>query len=108
MRRTLDIRCQCGHRISSKEIIKQGIFMSHWKPLYRYVRYRCSRCRRVGETLMDHRLWDALASPRPREEATEEERARFNRMGPITANEAIEFARRLTRLRPSDVVSLSR
>lgn len=105
MRGKLRIRCKCGHRISGKEVLRQGIFMSHWQPLYAYVRYRCSRCKRIGEKLVDYRLWGRAARRSPSEVA-DEERARFERMGPITANEVIEFARTLERSGSLDVTSL--
>jgi hypothetical protein len=94
------IRCSCGRRISAREVLRHGIFMHHYRPLYAYVRYRCARCKRLGEKLIDYELWDQSVLHQPSEELTEEEQARFDQMGEIEPDEVIQFVagvRRLTR-----------
>ena len=100
------IRCSCGHRISAKEVLRHGIFMHRYRPLYAYVRYRCSRCKRLGEKLIDYELWDQSVLREPSAELTEEERTRFQQMGKISSDEVIEFVVALRQLKTLDVATL--
>lgn len=100
------IRCSCGHRISAREVLKHGIMMAHWQPLYAYVRYRCSRCKRLGERVVDYERWDQSALKEYTGEITEQERTKFDRMPPITSDEIIRFATALAAASDSDVISV--
>jgi DNA-directed RNA polymerase subunit RPC12/RpoP len=85
------IRCNCGHRIVRKDVIHTGLYLSVLGPSYVYVRYRCGRCKRVGEKLVEQDSWDpsVLQATRPRPE--EADLKRFESMGEITAEEVIDF-----------------
>ncbi len=100
------IQCSCGHRISAKEVLRHGIFMHRYQPLYAYVRYRCARCKRLGEKLIDYELWDQSVLHRPSGEVTEEERTQFADMGEIQLDEMIEFVTGLKQLRRRDIMAL--
>jgi len=58
------ITCSCGRQIEGREVLQQGYFMTAWRPVWVYVKYRCSRCRMLGERLVDYTQWtdDALSS----------------------------------------------
>ena len=43
------IVCACGRQIEGREVLQQGYFMSRWKPVWVFLKYRCSRCRMLGE-----------------------------------------------------------
>lgn len=102
----IGIRCSCGHRISAREVLKHGIMMAHWQPLYAYVRYRCSRCKRLGERVVDYERWDQSKLKASIGELTEEERAKFDGMPPIASDEIIRFAKALAEASESDVISV--
>ncbi len=97
------IQCSCGHRISAKEVLRHGIFMHRYRPLYAYVRYRCARCKRLGEKLVDYERWDQSVLHQPSGELTEDERAQFKQMGRIQPDEVIEFVAGLKQLRRGDL-----
>ncbi|MFQ6132810.1 MAG: hypothetical protein ACE5R4_12290 [Armatimonadota bacterium] len=100
------IRCSCGQRISAREVLKHGIMMAHWQPLYAYIRYRCSRCQRLGERVVDYKRWDQSELRESASEVTQEERAKFERLPPITSDEIIRFAKALAEAGDSDVISV--
>jgi DNA-directed RNA polymerase subunit RPC12/RpoP len=96
------IKCTCGHRVVRKDVIQTGLYLSVLGPSYVYVRYRCGRCKRVGEKLVEQDSWDPSVL-RPSRRAsrrgpTETEMRRFSQMGEITAEEVIDFHYALDRL----------
>ncbi len=102
------IVCVCGHRIEAREILQHGYFMSHWEPVWVYVKYRCSRCKMMGEKLVDYKNWDESYLDHEGGEPTSEESTRFLAMGQIDEEEVRDFARRIRRLRSSDLDKLAR
>jgi len=85
------IRCNCGHRVVRKDVIQTGLYLSVLGPSYVYVRYRCGRCKRMGEQLVEQESWDPAVlrpAPRPRSEV---DLRRFAAMGDITPDEVIAF-----------------
>lgn len=92
------IRCNCGHRIVRKDVIQTGLYLSVMGPSYVYVRYRCGRCKRVGEKLVDQDAWDPSVLQPPRRKPEEADLKRFESMGEITPDEVIEFHYALDRL----------
>ncbi|MBM3501555.1 MAG: hypothetical protein FJX74_23110 [Armatimonadetes bacterium] len=96
MSSTPGILCSCGRRIESREVLQHGYFMNHWKPVWVFVKYRCSRCRMLGEQLVDYSQWDGsiLEGETP--------------AGEIDDDEVRRFAEQLRALRPSDLDNLAR
>ena len=88
------IRCSCGCRITESDIQQQGFVMSQWKPVFVYLRYHCPHCHEAGEELVDLADW-AISLLRQPTDLTPQERERLAALGPIGADEVIEFARRL-------------
>jgi hypothetical protein len=85
------IRCNCGHRVVRRDVIQTGLYLSVLGPSYVYVRYRCGRCKRMGEQLVEQEAWDpSVLQPAPRLRA-EVDLARFRQMGEITPDEIIAF-----------------
>lgn len=96
------IRCNCGHRVVRKDVIQTGLYLSVLGPSYVYVRYRCGRCKRVGEKLVEQESWDpAVLQPASRTR-NEADIRRFEEMGEITAEEIIDFHYGLERLEEAD------
>jgi DNA-directed RNA polymerase subunit RPC12/RpoP len=92
------IRCSCGHRVVSREVIQTGLYLSVLGPSFVYVRYRCGRCKRVGEKLVQEDAWDPSVLQTPLPKANESDRQRFEEMGDITPEEVIDFHFALERL----------
>lgn len=90
------IRCSCGCRITERDVQQQGFVMSHWKPVFVYLRYRCPQCHAAGEDLINVEEWDISLLREPAE-LTPEEIERLAELGPIEANEIIEFSVHLSR-----------
>jgi DNA-directed RNA polymerase subunit RPC12/RpoP len=89
------IKCACGHRVVRKDVLQTGLYLSVLGPSYIYVRYRCGRCKRVGEKLVEQEAWDpsVLRADRRsnRPGLSKAEIRRFAKMGEITADEIIDF-----------------
>jgi hypothetical protein len=81
-----------------KDVIQTGLYLSVLGPSYVYVRYRCGRCKRVGEKLIEQEAWDPSVLQPARRGPTEAEIRRFSQMGEITPEEIIDFHFALNRL----------
>ncbi len=108
MSATPRIICTCGRQIEAREILQHGYFMSHWEPVWVYVKYRCSRCKMMGEKLVDYKNWDESVLGHESAEPSSEEATRFLAMGQIDDEEVRAFARRIRTVRPSDLEKLAR
>lgn len=85
------ITCNCGQRIVSKDVLQKGQYLRLFGPSFVYVKYRCSRCKRLGEKFIEQDKWDdALLRDIP-VEIDAEEKKRFEKLGPITIDEVIDF-----------------
>jgi hypothetical protein len=85
------VTCNCGHHIGTQEILQTSLYLSLLGPSFVYVRFRCARCKRVGEQLVREEKWNR-AMLRPEAPAlSAEERRRFEALGPITPAEKIDF-----------------
>ena len=96
------IRCNCGHRVVRKDVIQTGLYLSVLGPSYVYVRYRCGRCRRVGEKLVEQESWDPAVLHPARRRREDADIRRFEEMGEITPEEIIDFHYGLERLGAAD------
>lgn len=92
------IKCSCGHRIVRKDVIQTGLYLSVLGPSFVYVRYRCGRCKRVGEKLVEQETWDPSVLQPVRRGVNESDLRRFAEMGEITPEEVIDFHYSLERL----------
>ncbi len=102
------IRCSCGHRIGAREILQHGYIMTHGTPVLVYVKYRCSRCKRLGQKVVDYHDWDESLLRVDHSELTEAERRRFEALGPITDDELLEFHLQIASLKTIDTNVLRR
>jgi len=79
-------------------VLQTGLYLSVLGPSYVYVRYRCGRCKRVGEKLVEQEAWDPGVLGPTKQEAPERDLGKFAEMGEITAEEVIDFHFALERL----------
>ncbi len=79
-------------------MIQTGLYLSVLGPSYVYVRYRCGRCKRVGEKLVEQEAWDPSVLQPVRATRNEVDTRRFEEMGEITPEEIIDFHFALERL----------
>lgn len=72
-------------------MLQTGLYLSVLGPSYVYVRYRCGRCKRVGEKLVEQERWDpSTLEPRAAQRPSRD-LERFAAMGDITPEEIIDF-----------------
>ncbi len=76
-------------------MLQTGLYLSLVGPSFVYVRFRCARCKRVGEQLVEEEKWDPAILTAPAAELADTERRRFEQLGPITAEEMLSFHERL-------------
>ncbi|MGC8842886.1 MAG: hypothetical protein ACP5QS_03005, partial [bacterium] len=91
MRTYLTIRCSCGRRIFRKHILQISF---HYKLLgrsYVAIKYKCPRCKRIGEYFVDEKRWDASYLTGQKGELTPQEMRRFQKLGKITIDEMLDF-----------------
>jgi DNA-directed RNA polymerase subunit RPC12/RpoP len=100
------IRCSCGQRILSKDVLQTGYFLKLFGPSFVYVKYRCPRCKKPGEQFVPQESWDERVLQQSLSELKRKERSRFKRLGPITVDEQVDFHKDLTGLEQLDVTEL--
>jgi hypothetical protein len=92
------IRCNCGQRIFSRDVMQQGYYVRQFGPSYVYIRFRCSRCKKLGEHFVKQEDWeDGILRDEPTE-LSANERKRFEHLGTITVDEMVQFHYALDRL----------
>lgn len=85
------IRCNCGQRIGQKEVMQTGYYPRMFGPSFVYVRFRCSRCKKLGEQFVKQEEWENGILKDATVETTNQERERFDALGPIQMGELVEF-----------------
>lgn len=93
------LTCACGQRIFSKDVMQQSWMRRSFGDGYVYLRYRCSRCKRLNECYINDDEWDVRILFEAVPEASDEERRGFDEMGPITPEEIQRVRARLVSLR---------
>jgi hypothetical protein len=84
------IKCNCGQRVIAKDVMQKGYYLRLVGPSFVYVKYRCSRCKQVGEQFVKQAEWeDGILSDIPSEVAPDEQKA-FDRLGSIDIHECID------------------
>ena len=68
------IKCNCGQRIIAKDVVQHGYYLRLFGPSFVYVKFRCSRCKKLGEQFIKQEEWedgilkDQSGGGRPRRE----------------------------------------
>jgi DNA-directed RNA polymerase subunit RPC12/RpoP len=84
------IKCNCGQRIIAKDVMQTGYYLRLFGPSFVYVKYRCSRCKKLGEQFVTQEEWeDGILWGAPCELSSEESR-KFKSMGKIDIHECID------------------
>jgi hypothetical protein len=77
--------------VAAKDVLQTGYYLTLLGPSFVYVRYRCNRCKRVGEQLIPEDKWDPTVLEQPGEHLDEGDRSRFSHMGRIGPDEILDF-----------------
>jgi DNA-directed RNA polymerase subunit RPC12/RpoP len=85
------VRCRCGHRVLAKEVLRTDLYERPSGREYVYVKYRCKRCKRLGETFVAESRWDWRIFEAARTEMSEAESEVFSDQAPISAEEILTF-----------------
>lgn len=89
--RSTAIRCNCGQRIVTKDVLQRSWYVRVYGPSFMYLKFRCSRCKRLGEKFIEQDKWDdSILRDIPSEISLDEKR-RFEKLGRISVDEEINF-----------------
>ena len=85
------IKCNCGQRIVGKDVMQTGYYLRMFGPNFVYVKFRCSRCKKLGEQFVKQQDWeDGILNDIP-PELTDAEKQHLTGKGPISIQEQIGF-----------------
>ncbi|MBC8104538.1 MAG: hypothetical protein H7Z41_18340 [Cytophagales bacterium] len=85
------IKCNCGQRISQREVMQTGYYPRMFGPSFIYVRFRCSRCKKLGEQFVKQEEWEGGILKDSAVEVKGDEKDHFSTLGPIDVREQAEF-----------------
>jgi hypothetical protein len=71
--------------------MQTGFYLRLFGPSYVYVKYRCSRCKKLGEQFVKQEEWEGGILRNTVEEVATDDRDKFEKLGPIDINEVIDF-----------------
>ena len=83
--------------------MQAGYYPRPFGPSVVLVRYRCSRCKKLGERFVKQEEWENGIFRDVRVETTPEENSQFESMGPIAMTELARFHEELDALDLSDL-----
>jgi len=84
------IKCNCGQRVLAKDVIQTGYYLRLFGPSFVYVKYRCARCKKLGEQFVKQEEWEEGILNDVPSEVTTDEKKLFDRMGKIDIHECID------------------
>ncbi len=99
------IKCNCGQRINQKDVMQTGYYMRMFGPSFVYVKFRCSRCKKLGEQFVKQEDWEDGILKDTTAEHTPSEKERFKALGAIEMRELVEFHNALEQ--PDSLASLN-
>jgi hypothetical protein len=85
------IKCNCGQRVFSRDVMQQGYYVRQFGPSYVYIKFRCSRCKKLGEHFIKQEEWEEGLLKDGVLEVTSTEKSHFESLGKITIDEMINF-----------------
>ncbi|MHB1001105.1 MAG: hypothetical protein ACYC27_17825 [Armatimonadota bacterium] len=85
------IKCNCGQKIVSKDVMQTGYYLRLFGPSFVYVKFRCSRCKKLGEQFVKQEDWEDGILKDIHAEVNQVEKQEFQAMGPISMHEQIDF-----------------
>lgn len=99
------IKCNCGQRIIAKDVMQHGYYLRLFGPSFVYVKFRCSRCKKLGEQFIKQEEWEEGILKDSAIELSHDEKEEFTTQGAISINEVIDFHFELEKM--SDLKSLA-
>ena len=85
------LKCHCGQSVSRRDVMQRGFYMRHYGPSFVYIKFRCSRCKKLGEQFVKQEEWEENALSEISAEFTPVEASRFQELGAITLEEMNAF-----------------
>ena len=85
------LKCHCGQRVLRRDVMQQGRYERQLGPKYVYIKYRCSRCKKLGEHFVKQEEWEESLLQETTQETNETEATKFATMGKITLDEMRAF-----------------
>ena len=89
------LRCRCGHQVLGKEVLRAEPYEKESGREAVYVKFRCRRCKALGEAFFDRLEFDPSIFEAPRNEMSDVERDRFLDEKTISSGDVISFHRAL-------------
>jgi len=93
-----NLKCHCGQRILRRDVMQQGMYVRQVGSSYVYIKYRCSRCKKLGEHFVKQDEWEETMLRENTTEVTDTEKGRFLDLGAITLDEMRNFHHALENL----------
>ncbi len=85
------IKCNCGQRIVSKDVLQHGYYLRLFGPSFVYIKYRCPRCKKPGEQFIKQEEWEEGILKEASLETSVEEKEHLAALGPIDISEVLDF-----------------
>jgi len=85
------IKCNCGQRIIAKDVVQHGYYLRLFGPSFVYVKFRCSRCKKLGEQFIKQEEWEEGILKDSALELSHTEKEHFSSQSAIDINEVINF-----------------
>ncbi|HEX8238040.1 MAG TPA: hypothetical protein VF600_19020 [Abditibacteriaceae bacterium] len=96
------VRCRCGHQVLAREVLRTDLYERRASEgssrEYVYVKYRCQRCKRMGEAFVPENRWDRSILEPAQNEMNDNERDQFLDEAPISDDEILDFHQHLQAL----------
>lgn len=89
------VRCRCGHQVLGREVLRTEPCEKASGAEVVYVKYRCRRCKKIGEAFIPQEEWNPEIFQTPRDEMAVEERDRFLDQTAVSSGDVISFHRAL-------------
>lgn len=84
------IKCNCGQRVIAKDVMQTGYYLRLFGPSFVYVKFRCSRCKKLGEQFVKQEEWEeGILCDAPSEMSADESK-KFKKLGSIDIHECID------------------
>lgn len=96
------VKCRCGRRIVAREVLQTGLYVRSSAQSYVYIKYRCSRCKQLGEQMIDEEEWDWSVLNEEKNEMSDQERRNFATIPNISADNLLDFHTELQKVERVD------
>lgn len=85
------IKCACGQRVITKDVLTTGYLLHTAAQVFVFVKFRCPKCKKLGQEVVNRNRWDwAVLEEEPGEQSADETK-KFEQMGVIKIDEVVDF-----------------